>query len=222
MKYLLFIFVVTFCSQQAFALPATTVPVQETDQYVPFAHKPKGWFIRLDADSDVGFRGTQGIGVAVGYYKKFFFYDFTGNFYKTQYGAVKVYDNTDSADTDAIFTGTPVQSLADSDSGKLLTFGPGIGFIEHLFGGKDWVGMGRFGLNMAIYRDATMAESFVGGLANMQGSIGYDTTVGILSAGLTWNLGYLHQTPATSVYVNSNALPMQWWAFQISLLTWIN
>ena len=201
---------------EGWAMPASTVKVTDSSNLV----HPGGenLFIGTNFNTGVGLKGLKGFGVTAGYhFEKSFFLDLAFNFYQFPYEAVKVYFQ--GMDQTTFVEGSELARDRSKTSATMFTVGPGIGVFYKLFDSKRWVESARFGLNYLSYHEGDV--TFMGGVVNFQGTIGYHLDPVLISLGLGWNLGYMQRVTDAQDITTNNYLPIQWWSFQLSALMWI-
>lgn len=199
-----------------FAMPASTVKVTDSSNLIHEGREKL--FLSTNINTDVALKGLKGFGLNVGYhFEKSFFLDLSFNFYQFPYDAVKVYFQ--GMDQTVFVEGSELAQDRSKTSATMYTIGPGIGVMYKLFDSKHWVESARFGLNYLSYAEGD--TSFIGGVGNFQGAVGYHLDPVLLGLGVGWNLGYMQRNSNPSDIESNNYLPVQWWSFQLSAMIWI-
>ncbi|MBI3556312.1 MAG: hypothetical protein HY074_08620 [Deltaproteobacteria bacterium] len=212
-----------FSARDAAAIPATSFKVVDTTTFAP--PNDSSWFLRADSSNDLPFKGMTGFGVSAGTMGEYMFLDLSFMYYIARYGAVRAYQPGIVLPESRLDPNNEIgRPRSDSNTGSMISAGPGIGFMFKFLGSDKWVEIGRFGLNYAQYSDQTNGISFRGALATFHGELAYRLTEAVMLApGMTYNIGFVDRTDGglANDTPHTAFLPLQWWSWQLGLYLWL-
>lgn len=201
-------------------MPASTMPVPEGTVVEP--RNKANWFMKADYMGVIASNSAQGMTFSVGKLLKQTWFDGWLLYNSGNYGAFNINQTTVNIfEGQASYDREVERYRAATERVNLFAAGPGIGMMFKLFESERWIEWGHFGLGYAKFSDSAHDLEFIGGLARMQGGLGYRIDPVLLSFGVSWNLAYVQRVSNPYEMPHDNFLPLQWWAVHLGFSYWI-
>lgn len=213
-------------------LPAATgVTIPNSTDVAPPGDLAWTRFERFEMNGDLAFKGTLGWGANVGWIsaEHGLFFDVAFNFYAAHYGSFQVFQPGVGGDGPNNFGDNSEvgRTRSSTDTGTLLTLGPGIGRVFSFFRSEKWIQSARFGLGYGQYNDTVNGITLRGPLASFHFEAGYVYRSVIFAPGITWNLAYMARTQgitsdeqAADDYPQMRYLPLEWFTMGFAVYVW--